>query len=103
LGDNQPGVRALKARRLSDNPVNPLFNVYLSKPLIVTLEDFTEAIEQRIATVPGRQAVLAGAFLRVALESSGALGFAPGHLTPLPSPAPSMPSGVSHKIPVLID
>jgi RHS repeat-associated protein len=70
LNEAQPTVNAVTAHRMSDEPGSPLYNVFLSDPLIVVREPMSPDQLQRLNNAPGRKAIWSGHALRLSLDAN---------------------------------
>ncbi len=97
--NRQPKVTAPLAYRLSDNEDDPLYNIYLSEPFVLTGDAYSSEIGTRLHSIPGRQAIQVGSFLRVAIEAADNAGILGDLLTPNPKKTPDAPTGMSRSFP----
>ncbi|MDB6038861.1 MAG: hypothetical protein JWM99_2702, partial [Verrucomicrobiales bacterium] len=63
-------IRPLLAHRLTNNPASPLYNVYLSKPIVMTYERMDEAQLTQLRNDLDREILWSGHYLRAFIDSS---------------------------------
>ena len=64
----EPAVTSLKALRLSPDPTNPFFNVYLSEPFALIYESITPAELDQLRQAAPSQILTAGSYLRACID-----------------------------------
>ncbi len=62
-------IRALKAKRLSNDPKNPFYNQFLSRPFALVVEQMSASELQNLTQTPDREILWSGFFLRAFIDS----------------------------------
>ena len=83
LGNLRAGdPTALRASRLSDDPEDSLYDLYVSDPFVIVQEPLNEERIEELGRVEGRQAIWPGSRLRVSIEEVEATGLGIGSSGP---------------------
>ncbi|HEY6226275.1 MAG TPA: DUF6531 domain-containing protein, partial [Verrucomicrobiae bacterium] len=69
-GDEDAPVRPLQAYRLSSNPASDWYNIYLSRPFVLSYEEMSQADLAAIQAELDRDVLWGGDYLRVSIDPS---------------------------------